>query len=87
MQQAMFVMFFFIVILLLMSGLFTPVRSMPGWAQAVAAVNPLKYFIEVMRLIYLKGSGFGQLVPQFFALCGFAVAFNVWAVASYRKSS
>ena len=87
MQQAMFVMFFFMMILLLMSGLFTPVRSMPAWAQAIAAVNPLKYFIEVMRLVYLKGSGFGQLVPQLLALCGFAVVFNVWAVASYRKSN
>ncbi len=87
MQQAMFVMFFFILIFLLMSGMFTPMRSMPGWAQAIAAVNPLKYFIEVMRLVYLKGSGFGQLVPQFFALCGFAVVFNAWAVASYRKSN
>jgi ABC-2 type transport system permease protein len=87
MQQAMFVMFFFIMILLLMSGLFTPVQSMPTWAQAIAAVNPLKYFIEVMRLVYLKGSGFGQLIPQFVALCGFAAAFNLWAVASYKKSN
>ncbi len=87
MQQAMFVMFFFIMIFLLMSGLFTPVRSMPGWAQAIAAVNPLKYFIEVMRLVYLKGSGLGQLIPQFAALCGFAIVFNAWAVASYRKSN
>jgi ABC-2 type transport system permease protein len=87
MQQAMFVMFFFMMILLLMSGLFTPVRSMPEWAQTIAAFNPLKYFIEVMRLVYLKGSGFGQLIPQLLALCGFAVAFNVWAVASYRKSN
>ena len=86
MQQAMFVMFFFIMILLLMSGLFTPVRSMPPWAQAIAAINPLKYFIEVMRLVYLKGSGFGELAPSFFTLCGFAAVFNAWAVASYRKS-
>ncbi|MDR2883457.1 MAG: ABC transporter permease [Alistipes sp.] len=86
MQQAMFVMFFFTMIFLLMSGLFTPVASMPRWAQAIAAVNPLKYFIEVMRLVYLKGSGLGQLLPQLAALCGFAVAFNVWAVFSYRKS-
>ncbi len=87
MQQAMFVMFFFIMILLLMSGLFTPVASMPEWAQAITTVNPLKYFIQVMRLVYLKGSAFGEMTPQFFALCGFAVAFNVWAVFSYRKSN
>jgi ABC-2 type transport system permease protein len=85
MQQAMFVMFFFVMIFLLMSGLFTPVRSMPGWAQAIAALNPLKYFIEVMRMIYLKGSGLGELLPQFGALCGFAVVFGGWAVVSYKK--
>ncbi|MDR1671664.1 MAG: ABC transporter permease [Alistipes sp.] len=85
MQQAMFVMFFFVMIFLLMSGLFTPVRSMPGWAQAIAAVNPLKYFIEVMRMVYLKGSGLRELWPQFGALCGFAAFFATWAVVSYKK--
>lgn len=87
MQQAMFVMFFFIMILILMSGLFTPVQSMPAWARAIAALNPLKYFTEVMRSVYLKGSGIGQLLPQLAALGAFAVAFNAWAVASYRKSA
>lgn len=50
-QQAMFVMWFFMLILMLMSGLFTPVHSMPEWAQLIAALNPLKYFVEVMRTI------------------------------------
>lgn len=86
MQQAMFVMFFFVMILLLMSGLFTPVGSMPGWARAVAAVNPLTYFIQVMRLVYLKGSSFRDMLPQFLALCGFALAFGAASVLSYRKS-
>ncbi len=87
MQQAMFVMFFFIMILLLMSGLFTPVTSMPQWAQNITIVNPLKYFIQVMRLVYLKGSAFGELTVQFFALCTFALVLNAWAIYSYRKSS
>ncbi len=50
-------------------------------------LNPLKYFIEVMRLVYLKGSKFADKIPQFFTLCGFAAAFWSWAVISYRKSS
>lgn len=86
MQQAMFVMFFFMMILLLMSGLFTPVASMPQWAQAITTINPLKYFMQVMRLVYLKGSAFAEMIPQFLALCAFAVALNTWAVFSYRKS-
>ncbi len=87
MQQAMFVMFFFVMILILMSGLFTPVTSMPQWAQVITTVNPLKYFIQVMRLVYLKGSSFAEMLPQFFVLCGFAVVLNTWAVMSYKKSS
>jgi ABC-type multidrug transport system, permease component len=87
MQQAMFVMFFFIMIFLLMSGLFTPVGSMPDWAQKITIINPLKYFIEIMRLVYLKGSSFRDMVPQFLALCGFALIFNIWAILSYNKKS
>jgi ABC-2 type transport system permease protein len=85
-QQAMFVMFFFIMILILISGLFTPINSMPGWAQMIAMFNPLKYFIQVMRMIYLKGSGIAELPGQLAALCAFAIFFNLWAVFSYRKS-
>ena len=86
-QQAMFVMFFFMIIMILMSGLFTPVTSMPQWAQNITIFNPLKYFIQVMRMVYLKGSSIGQLTTQLAALTGFALFFNTWAVISYRKSS
>ena len=86
-QQAMFVMYFFILILILMSGLFTPVSSMPQWTKLITAINPLKYFMEVMRLVYLKGSAFGDMLPQFFALSVFALALNSWAVISYKKSN
>lgn len=87
MQQAMFVMFFFVIVMLLMSGLFTPINTMPQWAQAITVFNPLKYFIQVMRQVYLKGSAFSELTSQFIALGGFALFFNLWAVFSYRKHS
>jgi ABC-2 type transport system permease protein len=87
MQQAMFVMFFFMLIIILLSGLFTPISSMPRWAQMITTLNPLKYFMEVMRSVYLKGSGITEMIPKFMALCGFAVGLNTWAVMSYRKSS
>lgn len=87
MQQAMFVMFFFLMIFILMSGLFTPVRSMPAWAQGIAACNPLTYFMQVMRMVYLKGSSQADLWPQFFILSGFMVAFAVAAIWSYRKTN
>lgn len=86
MQQAMFVTFFFMLVFILLSGLFTPVRSMPLWAQWVARINPLTYFNEVMRMIFLKGSSFRDLLFPFFMLSGFMLVFNIWAVWSYRKS-
>jgi ABC-2 type transport system permease protein len=87
MQEAMFVIFFFIMLLILMSGLFTPIGSMPHAAQIATLLNPLRHFMEVMRAVYLKGSAMSELLPQFFALCGFAVVFNGWAVLNYKKSS
>ena len=87
MQQAMFVMYFFLMIFILMSGLLTPVSSMPGWAQVVAMCNPLTYFNQVMRMVYLKGSTIGELIPQLIALVLFATALNTWAVLSYKKKS
>jgi len=86
MQQAMFMMMFFVIVFILMSGLFTPIRSMPEWAQKMTIINPLRYFIEMMRMVYLKGSTFIELRFQFVALAIFAVFFNLWAVLSYRKT-
>ncbi|MDR1380161.1 MAG: ABC transporter permease [Tannerella sp.] len=85
MQQAMFVMFFFVMIFQLMSGLLTPIRSMPEWAQWITVFNPPRYFIRMMRLIYLKGGSLTDLAADFLALLGFVVFFGLWAVASYRK--
>ena len=82
----MFVMWFFLLILILMSGLFTPIRSMPQWAQWITVLNPLKYLMQVMRAVYLRGSVLSELFPQLIALILFAVFFNSWAVKSYRKS-
>lgn len=86
MQQSMFVMWFCMLIFILMSGLFTPISSMPEWAQVVTWFNPLRYFMEVMRMVYLKGSGFVDLLPELGVLVTFAVIFNGWAVISYRKN-
>ncbi|MBN1980843.1 MAG: ABC transporter permease [Chitinivibrionales bacterium] len=86
-QQAMFMMFFFVVTFIFMSGLYTPVASMPHWAQTISIFSPLKYFILVMRSVYLKGSSFHELMNPFCALCGFALFFNLLAVLSYHKKS
>ena len=86
MQQALFVTFFFIMIFQLMSGLLTPIRSMPEWAQWITVFIPPKYLIHAIRQLYLKGSSFSDLLPEFFALLGFVCFFSAWAVFSYKKS-
>jgi ABC-2 type transport system permease protein len=87
MQQALFVTFFFVMIFQLMSGLLTPIRSMPDWAKWITVFNPPRYFIEAIRLLYLKGSAFSDLTTQFFALLGFVCFFSGWAVMSYKKKA
>ena len=84
-QQALFVVFFFIMVFMLMSGLFTPTRSMPTWAAWVSAFIPPRYFIEIMRNVYLKGSDFADMYAKFLALGGFALVVNCVAVLSYKK--
>ena len=86
MQQAVFVRFFFVMIFIMLCGLLTPVNSMPDWAQAIAALTPTKYMVNALNCIYLKGSGFMDLLPDIIALTAMLLFFNVWAVLSYKKS-
>lgn len=86
-QQAMSLAFFFMMIFLLMSGLFTSIDSMPGWAKWIARFNPVTYFIEVMRMVVLKGSGFNDIKHHLLVVAGFALFFNTWAIWNYRKTS
>lgn len=65
MQQASFIMFFFILVFMLMSGLLTPLHCMPEWAQYITIINPPRYFIEMMRVVYIKGGTLHDLWPQF----------------------
>ena len=90
MQQAMFVSYFFILILILLSGLFTSIKSMPLWAEMLTLANPLRYFIESLRAIFLKGDSLLDspfLWKDLCALLCFALIFNLWAIVSYKKQS
>lgn len=86
-QQAMFIAWFFVVIFILMSGLFTPIESMPVWAQKITLLNPIRYFVEVIRMVMLKGSGFTDIIPQFIIISGYAILMNGLAVLSYKKTN
>ena len=84
-QQAMFITFFVVMIYLLMSGLFTPVRSMPTWAQWLAQANPVMHGIRMMRAIMLKGAGLTDVYPALLVLASFAAVVLSLAVRQYSK--
>ena len=87
MQQAVFVTWFFVMIIMLLSGLFTPTRSMPSWAYATTYVNPMSYFIEAVRTVFIRGGGLSSIWHQVLALLGIGSVMAVWAVVSYKKNS
>jgi ABC-2 type transport system permease protein len=86
MQQAMFVMWFIMVCMILLSGMFTPVNSMPDWAQYLTLLNPMRYFIDAMRNVFVRGGGLSSIYLQTGVLSSFAIVMDFWAVASYRKN-
>jgi ABC-2 type transport system permease protein len=86
-QQAMFISWFFVVIFILMSGLFNPIESMPKWAQNLTEFNPIKYFVEVMRMVMLKGADIHDISPQLLKTLGYAILMNGLAVWSYKKTT
>jgi ABC-2 type transport system permease protein len=86
-QQSMLLSFFLMMIFILLGGLYTSIDSMPKWAQMITKINPVSYFIDVMRMVVLKGSSLADIKNHLFIVLGFAVFFNGWAVINYRKRS
>ncbi|WP_426293572.1 ABC transporter permease [Dyadobacter endophyticus] len=86
-QQAMFIMFFFMMLFILLGGLFTSIDSMPEWAKLITRVNPVRYMIEVMRMVILKGSSFIDVLPHVGIVSLMAVVLNGWAILNYKKTN
>ncbi len=86
-QQAMFVAWFLLVIFIFLSGLFTAIENMPAWAQQLTYLNPVRYFIEVIRLVMLKGATWQDVGQQAMVVAGYALVVNALAVWNYRKRS
>lgn len=84
-QQAMLISFFFMMIFILMSGLFTAIENMPHWAITMDRFNPVAYFIRILRMILLKGSGFADISNDFYSLVVLAIVSLSLAVWRYRK--
>jgi ABC-2 type transport system permease protein len=84
-QQAMLISYFIMMIFVLMGGLYTSIDSMPQWAQIVTKFNPVAYFIEVIRMIVIKGSTLTDISRQLLTIVGFAAFLNSWAILNYKK--
>ncbi len=85
MQQAIFGAFFFMIIFIMMSGIFTPTDSMPDWAKWLNYLNPIAYFMKIIRMILLKGSGFADIWKDFALLLGYGITVILIAINRYRK--
>ncbi len=86
-QQAMLISFFIMMVFILLSGLYTSIDSMPEWAQYITKVNPITYFVQVMRMVIMKGSGFKDIIPHLTVMSVMSVVLIGWAVGNYRKKS
>lgn len=86
-QQAMLLSFFMMMVFILLGGLYTSIDSMPQWAQTFTKFNPVSYFIEVMRMVVLKGSTLYDIRFHLLKVLLFGIVFNSLAVWNYRKRS
>jgi ABC-2 type transport system permease protein len=84
-QQAMFIGFFFSVFFMITSGFFSPIANMPVWMQKITLINPLRFFMEIVRGIMMKGSGAGDLAPEIVAIAVYGVVIFSLAALRFRK--
>jgi ABC-2 type transport system permease protein len=86
-QQANSLMVLFMMIFNMMSGLFTPLESMPEWAQFIAHLFPVSHFIEVMRMVVIKGSDLYDIRMQILYVFLIGLVLNTWAILNYKKTT
>jgi ABC-2 type transport system permease protein len=84
-QQAMLATFLFFMPFFLLSGFAFPVRNMPEPVQYLTYLNPVRYFLEIARGIFLKGAGVDVLWPQLVALGVFGTAILALSAARFHK--
>ncbi len=84
-QQAMMSSFFFFMPAMLLSGFAFPIRNMPPAVQVLTYLNPLRYFMEIVRSLFLKGSGLQVLWPQIVALLVFGAAILGFSALRFHK--
>ncbi len=85
-QEAIMTMFLFLLPAIILSGFFYPISSMPKVFQWLTLLNPVRHFLEIVRAIFLKGTGLAQLWPQYLALTAIAAAVLFLAIARFRRA-
>lgn len=85
-QQAFMGAFLFMTPAMLLSGNMTPLAAMPDWLYPVTFLNPLRYYIQVLRGSLLRGAGWAEMWPQFVALTVMGVIVLTWSSARFRKT-
>jgi ABC-2 type transport system permease protein len=87
-QQAMMTTtFFFLMPMLLLSGFVFPIENMPAVIQPVTYLIPVRYFLVILRSIFLKGVGLETLWPQVLALAAWGIGVLLLAIARSTKRS
>ncbi|MEE9438699.1 MAG: ABC transporter permease [Saprospiraceae bacterium] len=86
-QQAMMIAFFFMLIFILMSGLYTPIESMPSWGQTLAYINPVTYMVDASRMVLLKGAQLSDIIPHIKVIALEGIVLNTMAIWSYSKQN
>jgi ABC-type multidrug transport system, permease component len=84
-QQAILGGFFFIMPAILLSGFMTPIENMPHWIQPITLLDPVRYYVEIMRSCLLKAGGFLDLLPQLIALFVFGLVILTLGALRFHK--
>lgn len=84
-RQAILSTFFVMMPLIQLSGALTPIESMPAFFRYLSMINPLRFYIECLRGILLKGNGIEQLWPDMLILSVFAIVYMGLSVFQFRK--
>jgi ABC-2 type transport system permease protein len=84
-QQAMFFTWFFTIFAILTSGFFTPIANMPQLVQYVTYLNPLRYFLKIVRGIIMKGASLDVLYPEAMAMVIFGVVVFTFSWMRFSK--
>jgi ABC-2 type transport system permease protein len=84
-QQAVMSSFFFATPTFMLSGFSFPIRNMPIAVQYLTYLNPLRYFVEIVRGVFLKGIGWSVLWPQMTVLAFYGVTILLLAASRFEK--